>query len=106
MKKTIIGLFLLGAIVAQAQEDSIKVLKPLKGSSTNDSVTYYKTKIDDYKFWTNGKKPEVLDTTLSIKNYYNQNFIRKDAFGKLFFPNVGGVVVDLEYQNTPFNPSM
>lgn len=106
MKKTIIGLFLLGAIVAQAQEDSIKVLKPLKGSSTNDSVTYYKTKIDDYKFWTNGRKPEVLDTTLSIKNYYNQNFIRKDAFGKLFFPNVGGVVVDLEYQNTPFNPSM
>lgn len=106
MKKTIIGLFLLGAVVAQAQEDSIKVLKPLKGSSTNDSVTYYKTKIDDYKFWTNGRKPEVLDTTLSIKNYYNQNFIRKDAFGKLFFPNVGGVVVDLEYQNTPFNPSM
>lgn len=47
-----------------------------------------------------------MDTTLSIKNYYNQNFIRKDAFGKLFFPNVGGVVVDLEYQNTPFNPSM
>jgi len=106
MKKTIIGLFLLGAVVAQAQEDSIKVLKPLKGSSTNDSVTYYKTKIDDYKFWTNGRKPEVLDTTLSIKNYYNQNFIRNDAFGKLFFPNVGGVVGDLEYQNTPFNPSM
>ncbi len=27
-------------------------------------------------------------------------------FGKLFFPNVGGVVVDLEYQNIPFNPLM
>lgn len=106
MKKTIIGLFLLGTVVTQAQEDSIKIIKPLKGSSANDSVTYYKTKIDDYKFWTNGRKPEVLDTTLSIKNYYNQNFIRRDAFGKLFFPNVGGVVVDLEYQNTPFNPSM
>ncbi|MCA4776901.1 putative porin [Empedobacter stercoris] len=106
MKKTIIGLFLLGAVIAQAQEDSIKSLKPLKGSSANDSVTYFKTKIDDYKFWTNGRKPEVIDTTLHIKNYYNQNFIKQDAFGKLFFPNVGGVVVDLEYQNSPFNPSM
>lgn len=106
MKKTIIGLFLLGAVIAQAQEDSIKSLKPLKGSSGNDSITYFKTKIDDYKFWTNGRKPEVIDTTLHIKNYYNQNFIKQDAFGKLFFPNVGGVVVDLEYQNSPFNPSM
>ena len=106
MKKTIIGLFLLGAVIAQAQEDSIKSLKPLKGSSANDSVTYFKTKIDDYKFWTNGRKPEVIDTTLHIKNYYNQNFIKQDAFGKLFYPNVGGVVVDLEYQNSPFNPSM
>ncbi len=106
MKKTIIGLFLLGAVIAQAQEDSIKSLKPLKGSLANDSVTYFKTKIDDYKYWTNGRKPEVIDTTLHIKNYYNQNFIKQDAFGKLFFPNVGGVVVDLEYQNSPFNPSM
>ena len=107
MKKTIIGLFLLGAVVAQAQEqDSIKILKPLKGSSANDSITYFKTKIDDYKFWTNGRKPEIIDTTLSIKNYYNQNFIRRDAFGKLFFPNVGGVVVDLEYQDLPFATSM
>ncbi len=106
MKKTIIGLFLLGAVIAQAQEDSIKSLKPLKGSSGNDSITYFKTKIDDYKFWTNGRKPEVIDTTLHIKNYYNQNFIKQDAFGKLFYPNVGGVVVDLEYQNSPFNPSM
>lgn len=106
MKKTIIGLFLLGAVIAQAQEDSIKSLKPLKGSSGNDSVTYFKTEIDDYKFWTNGRKAEVIDTTLHIKNYYNQNFIKQDAFGKLFFPNVGGVVVDLEYQNSPFNPSM
>lgn len=106
MKKTIIGLFLLGAAFAQAQTDSTRVLKPLKGSSTNDSITYFKTKIDDYKFWTNATKPEIIDTTLSIKNFYNQNFIRKDAFGKLFFPNVGGAVVDLEYQDTPFSTNM
>lgn len=106
MKKTITGLFLLGTVLAQAQTDSTKVLKPLKGSSTNDSITYFKTKIDDYKFWTNNRKPEIIDTTLSIKNFYNQNFIKKDAFGKLFFPNVGGAVVDLEYQDTPFSTSL
>ncbi len=107
MKKTIIGLFLLGNVIAHAQvKDSVKALKPLKGSSANDSVTYFKTKINDYKFWTNGRKPEIIDTTLSIKNYYNQNFIKRDAFGKLFFPNVGGVVVDLEYQDSPFSTSL
>ncbi|WP_313386084.1 putative porin [Chishuiella sp.] len=107
MKKTIIGLFLLGNAFAQAQEnDSIKILRPLKGSSTNDSVTYFKTKIDDFKYWTNNQKPEVIDTTLSIKNFYNQNFIKKDAFGKIFFPNVGGVVVDLEHTDSPFSTSM
>ncbi len=107
MKKTIIGLFLLGTVFSQAQQDSVpKVFKPLKGSSENDSVVYFKTKIDDYKFWTNGRKPEIIDTTLSIKNYYNQNFIKRDAFGKLFFPNVGGVVVDLDYQERPFSSSL
>lgn len=106
MKKTIIGLFLLGSVYAEAQTDSTRILKPLKGSSTNDSVTYFKTKIEDYKFWTNSRKPEIIDTTLSIKNFYNQNFIRRDAFGKLFFPNVGGAVVDLEYQDTPFSTSL
>mgnify|MGYP003617789639 FL=1 len=107
MKKTIIGLFLLGTVIAQAQQDSVQqILKPLKGSSTNDSITNFKTKITDYKFWNNGQKPEIIDTTLNIKNYYNQNFIRRDAFGKLFFPNVGGVVTDLEYQDQPFSTSL
>lgn len=107
MKKTIIGLFLLGGVLVQAQtQDSIKVLRPLKGSSANDSVKIFKTTIEDYKSWTNARKPEVIDTTLSIKNYYNQNFIKRDAFGKLFFPNVGGVVVDLEYQDSPFSTSL
>ncbi|MEG0187401.1 MAG: putative porin [Algoriella sp.] len=107
MKKTIIGLFLLGTVIAQAQQDSVQqILKPLKGSSTNDSITNFKTKITDYKFWNNGQKPEKIDTTLKIKNYYTQNFIRRDAFGKLFFPNVGGVVTDLEYQDQPFSTSL
>lgn len=107
MKKTIIGLFLLGTVIAQAQQDSVqRILKPLKGSSANDSIINFKTKITDYKFWNNGQKPEIIDTTLNIKNYYNQNFIRRDAFGKLFFPNVGGAVTDLEYQDQPFSTSL
>ena len=89
--------------------DSVKLtntMKPLKGESKNDSVQIFKTKIEDYKFWTENSKQSIVDTTLSIKNYYNQNFIKQDLFGKLIFPNSGSVVVDLELQDKPFVISM
>lgn len=85
--------------------DSRKV-KPLKGNTTNDSIQIFKTKIDDYKFWTENSKQSIVDTTLSIKNYYNQNFIKQDLFGKMVFPNIGSVVMDLEMQDKPFVISM
>jgi len=83
-----------------------KVLKPLKGNSTNDSVVIFKTKIDDYQYWTENSKVSIIDTTLSIKNYYNQNFTKQDLFGKMIFPNSGSVVVDLEVQDKPFEISL
>lgn len=92
-----------------AQVDSLNnslAKKPLRGNSTNDSVVIFKTKIDDYKFWTENSKVSVVDTTLSIKNYYNQNFTKQDLFGKMIFPNSGSVVMDLEMQDKPFTISM
>lgn len=83
-----------------------RIVKPLKGNSTNDSIQIFKTKIDDYKFWTENSKQSIVDTTLSIKNYYNQNFIKQDLFGKMIFPNSGSVVMDLEVQDKPFVISM
>ncbi|QTV06373.1 putative porin [Faecalibacter bovis] len=83
-----------------------RTVKPLKGNSTNDSIQIFKTKIDDYKFWTENSKQSIVDTTLSIKNFYNQNFIKQDLFGKMMFPNVGSVVMDLEMQDKLFVISM
>lgn len=95
---------------AWAQEDELvttpKTMKPLKGNTTNDSITIFKTKIQDYIVWSENTKPEIIDTTLSIKNYYNQNFTKKDLFGKMIFPNSGSVVIDLEMQDKPFVVSM
>jgi len=102
------SLLSFAAWVNAQEENSVeqKSLKPLKGNSTTDSVQIYKTTIEDYKFWTENSKPMVIDTTLSVNNYYNQNFTKQDLFGKMLFPNSGSVVVDLERQDTPFGFSM
>lgn len=109
MKKYFFMSLLSFAAWVNAQEENSveqKSLKPLKGNSTTDSVQIYKTTIEDYKFWTENSKPMVIDTTLSVNNYYNQNFTKQDLFGKMLFPNSGSVVVDLERQDTPFGFSM
>ena len=109
MKKYFFMSLLSFAAWVNAQEsDSVqnKILKPLKGNTTNDSIQIFKTKISDYKYWTEDTKPEVIDTTLSVYNYYNQNFLKQDLFGKMIFPNSGSVVVDLERQDTPFGISL
>ena len=102
------SLLSFAAWVNAQNQDSIqtKSLKPLKGNSTNDSITIFKTKIEDYKYWTTNSKVSIIDTTLSVKNYYNQNFAKQDLFGKMIFPNSGSVIVDLEYQDKPFLISM
>ena len=98
------SLLSFAAWVNAQSSDSIqtKSLKPLKGNTTNDSIQIFKTKIQDYQYWTENSKTSIIDTTLSIKNYYNQNFLKRDLFGKMIFPNSGSVVVDLELQDKPF----
>ena len=83
-----------------------KILKPLKGNTTNDSIQIFKTKIQDYQYWSEDSKVSIIDTVLSINNYYNQNFTKRDLFGKMIFPNSGSVVVDLEMQDKPFAVSL
>ena len=102
------SLLSFAAWVNAQNSDSIqtKNIKPLKGNTTNDSIQIFKTKIQDYNYWTENSKASIIDTTLSIKNYYNQNFTKKDLFGKMIFPNSGSVVVDLEMQDKPFTISM
>lgn len=95
---------LIQAQIKEGEDEGIELGRgPLKGAKAgSDSITYFKTTIADYKVWTNASKVSVIDTTLSIQNYYNQNFVKKDLFGKMIFPNSGSAVVDLEYADQPF----
>src|SRR5690625_1589142 len=50
----------------------------------NDSLRIHRPVITDYTYWReNDLTPSIIDTTLSIENYYNQNFTQKDMFGKI-----------------------
>ncbi len=109
MKKIFLAVAFIYPFLAQAQieekeNEEIELNKrPLKGAKTgNDSITYFKTKITDYKVWTQSTAPTAIDTTLSIQNYYNQNFTKKDLFARMLFPNSGAAVVELEYVDQPF----
>ena len=76
--------------------------RPLQGNSTNDSIVYVKRVITDYQYWTENLQRQIVDTTLTIDSYYNQNFIGKDLFGKMQFPNVGRPLSSLEIDDKPF----
>lgn len=84
------------------QQDTVRRRRPLQGETTNDSITYVKRVITDYQYWRDDLKRIVVDTTLTIDSYYNQNFIGKDLFGKMVFPNVGRPLNSLEVDDKPF----
>lgn len=69
----------------------------------NDSLRIHRPVITDYTYWReNDLTPSIIDTTLSIENYYNQNFTQKDMFGKINFPNSGQTFNPLVYENRRF----
>lgn len=69
----------------------------------NDSLRIHRPVITDYTYWRESDlRHTIIDTTLSIQNYYNQNFTQKDMFGKLNFPNSGQTFNPLVYENRRF----
>ncbi|WP_068596304.1 putative porin [Vaginella massiliensis] len=80
--------------------------RPLQGETRNDSVVYVKRTLADYQFWTDKTAREIVDTTLTIDAYYNQNFIGKDLFAKMQFPNIGQTLSALEVYDKPFQQEL
>lgn len=77
-------------------QDSLKVSR---GSRPSDSLQTFVPKITDYLYWTESQQQyTAIDTTLTIQNFYKQNFTSKDLFGKMMFPNIGQSLNPLEYQ--------
>lgn len=85
----------------QSIQDSLKSLSVRE--IANDSLKIHRPVISDYTFWTQkNQKPEIIDTVLTIESFYNQNFIQKDLFGKMYFPNFGQTFNPLIYEEKRF----
>lgn len=95
----------LNAQILQPNEDPKVARDSLsefgKREIANDSLEIHHPKIQDYQYWTEKTpKLQVIDTTLTIESFYNQNFTQKDVFGKMFFPNFGQTFNPLEFEES------
>ncbi|WP_414000290.1 putative porin [Flavobacterium sp. W1B] len=60
--------------------------------------------IDQYRFISIERDTTYLDTSLTIQKEYSHNYLRKDNFGLLAFPNEGQTYNTLQYSLTKFSP--
>jgi len=60
--------------------------------------------IDWYKIISINKDTIAIDTTLTIKKEYQSNYLRRDLFGLLAFPNEGQPYNILDFGQTNFDP--
>ncbi len=76
--------------------------------STSDSLKNSKNiKIatqDMYRFITLERDTTYIDTSLTIQKEYSHNYLRKDTFGLLPFPNEGQTYNTLQYSLTEISP--
>lgn len=62
-----------------------------------------KAPITSYKIISIQRDTIILDTTLSIKKEYDYNYLRKDIFGLMPFPNEGQTYTTLNFGLNKFN---
>lgn len=71
-----------------------------EGLAQNDSIAT----IDQYKIITFDRDTTFVDTSLTIQADYKANYLRKDNFGLLQFPNEGQPYNVQDYGLTKYNP--
>ena len=75
--------------------------------NSSDSIAKPKAKIatlDMYRVITLERDTTYIDTSQTIKKLYSFNYLRKDTFGLLAFPNEGQTYNTLQYSLTDFSP--
>lgn len=60
--------------------------------------------IDMYRFITLDRDTTYIDTSLTIQKEYSHNYLRRDTFGLLSFPNEGQTYNTLQFSLTEINP--
>ncbi len=76
-------------------------------SSITDTVKKKKAlvaKIEQYQIVTIEHDTTIVDTSLTLKSAYRQNYLRRDNFGLLPFSNIGQTYNTLQYSLTDFSP--
>ncbi len=63
----------------------------------------FKPEETDYNYWTEDSDTLNIDSSLTLDNYYNQNFTQKDTYGYMLMPNIGQGANELIYQDHKFN---
>lgn len=90
------------------ETDSIKVGKPFKskvaGNVPKNSLSDTVATIDMYKVVSLARDTVYIDTSLTLKNHYKVNYLRRDDFGLLQFPNEGQPYNVLDYGLKRHNP--
>lgn len=76
----------------------------LKGPKDKNKDTTKVATIDMYRFITLERDTTYLDTSLTIQREYTMNYLRRDLFGLLAFPNEGQAYNTLQYSLTENSP--
>ncbi|WP_366184675.1 putative porin [Flavobacterium ovatum] len=74
----------------------------LKGPKEKDSAKV--ATLDMYRFISLERDTTYIDTSLTIQREYSHNYLRRDTFGLLAFPNEGQTYNTLQYSLTNFSP--
>ncbi|MFV8327240.1 putative porin [Flavobacterium sp. ZS1P14] len=90
-----------------SQKKNSSNLDPNSKYNSSDSIKKKKepvATIDMYRVITLDRDTTYIDTSLTIQKEYSHNYLRKDIFGLLPFPNDGQTYNTLQYSLTDFSP--
>ena len=99
--------FLTLSTVLFSQEKKTNELDFNSKYNSSDSIKKPKEKvatIDMYRIVTLERDTTYIDTSLTIKKLYSFNYLRKDTFGLMPFPNEGQTYNTLQYSLNSFSP--
>lgn len=86
------------AWTSKAQQTAEKANKSMiKSAEEKAKEAARKAPISWYKIYTIEKDTTLVDTTLSLKRFYQFNYLRKDRFGQLQYPNEGQTYNRLDF---------
>ncbi|MDO4228337.1 MAG: putative porin [Capnocytophaga sp.] len=105
LKYIYIFLMLFSSFQIMAQEDTNKdgtkkegvTFKSMRSPKKKDSITFT---ANDYKIISYMRDTTAVDTTMTIKKYYQNNAWQKDMFGKMPFSNMGQPYNTMAYDYT------